>query len=171
MQLRQVTCYSELNSCQVKSAVLWLLFNTMKIVIIMQQCNYCKCVKDLVISCQHCVDSHMTRSKCNSTHIRLTWPTSFCSIYYKWASLVKSIDRKLVTLHLSICSKNCDRDFTFFGDDGSPFSCYSASLLTVTSVLITPCACARGKTIGLYVCRRCPHENRHFGKSRHLSDT
>ena len=28
--------------------------------IIMQQC------KDLVISCQYCVDSHVTRNKCNS---------------------------------------------------------------------------------------------------------
>ena len=36
-------------------------------------CNNGKCVwKDLVISCQHCIDSHVTRSKCNSvTHVRL----------------------------------------------------------------------------------------------------
>ena len=33
-------CFSELNSCQVKSALLWLLINTMKTVIIVQQCNW-----------------------------------------------------------------------------------------------------------------------------------
>ena len=39
--------------------------------------------------------------------------------------------------------------------------------------IFTPCACARGKALGLYVCccrRHCPHENRQFGHSRPLSD-
>ena len=41
-------------------------------------------------------------------------------------------------------------------------------------IIITPHACTRGKAIGLYVCchrcRRCPHENHQFGRSRPLSD-
>ena len=37
-------------------------------------------------------------------------------------------------------------------------------------IIFTPHACARGKTIGLYVCRRHhQHENRQISHSRHLS--
>ena len=39
--------------------------------------------------------------------------------------------------------------------------------------IFTPHACARGKAIGMYICRRRrrrPHENRLFGRSRPLSD-
>ena len=34
-------------------------------------------------------------------------------------------------------------------------------------IVVTPHACTKDKAIVLYVCR---HKNRHFGKSRHLSD-
>ena len=42
--------------------------------------------------------------------------------------------------------------------------------ILAASIIITPCACTRGKAIGLYVCYRrrrcychCPHENRLSG--------
>ena len=54
--------------------------------------------------------------------------------------------------------------------DAHPYEVFDMSIKAVQCI-VTPRACARGKVIGLYVYRRCRHENRHFGRSRHLSDT
>ena len=52
-------------------------------------------------------------------------------------------------------------------------TCTHPSLLSHCRWIITQHACTRDKVIGLCVCccHHCQHENHHFGKSRHLSDS